>query len=125
MEESHEKRGVQNPRIIDLITPDSESGEIVLMILERRPWGEDPNQLYQLEDKLNAYLGYVLDNFLTRDYPQYAEMPVRVQLECAYQPGAGEEEFLAAATRFCVSQGIRFAVNVVDDPFGPALSWEG
>jgi hypothetical protein len=47
--EKREPRGVHNPRVIDLITPDPSSGEVVLVMLEERPWQSDPDQLRQLE----------------------------------------------------------------------------
>ena len=67
-----ELRGVSNPRVVDLVGLDRETGEVMLLMLEERPWGSDPAQLRQLEAKLNSYLSYVLDGFLAEQYPQYA-----------------------------------------------------
>ena len=123
-EPPHEKRGVENPRVVDLILPDPERGEVVLKILEPRPWGSDPRQLHQLEDKLNAYFGYVLDGFLVEQYPQYEGVNVRIQLECAEPPGDFEREFLDAAMFFSARHDVRLVVRVVDDPLGPPPPWE-
>ena len=79
---SEMQRGVENPDIIDLITPDPTSGEVVLLIIEERPWGSDKNQLVQFDEKLNRYLAYILDGFLGRQYPQYENTPVRIQIDC-------------------------------------------
>ena len=56
MEEQREARGVHNPKVVDLIRLDSERGEVVLLMLEQRPWGSTPDQLRQLEAKFNGYL---------------------------------------------------------------------
>ncbi len=80
-------RGVHNPKVVDLVAEDPESGEIVLTILEQRAWGADPQQLHQLQDKLNSYLGYALDGYLARDYPDYGGRPVRFELVCSEAPG--------------------------------------
>jgi hypothetical protein len=122
--EEPERRGVANPRIIDLITPDRERGEVVLKILEPRPWGAVDRQLHQLEDKLNAYFGYVLDGFLERQYPQYREMSVRIRLECVEEPGEAETPFLAAARRFSEAHGLRFDLEVVEDTSRWRAPWE-
>lgn len=122
--EEPERRGVANPRIIDLITPDRDRGEVVLKIFEPRPWGAVDRQLHQLEDKLNAYFGYVLDGFLAEQYPRYREMPVRIRLECVEEPGEAEKPFLAAARRFSESQGLRFEVEVVEDTRHWRAPWE-
>lgn len=124
-ETAYERRGVVNPRIIDLITCDRETGHVVLKIFEPRPWGAVTRQLHQLEDKLNAYFGYVLDGFLAEQYPQYRDRPVRIHLECVAEPGEGELPFLAAATRFAEAHGLGFGVEVVKDTSRWRAPWEG
>ncbi len=113
-EEPRQQRGVHNARVIDLITSDSESGEVVLVMLEERPWGSDPLQLRQLEEKFNSYLGYVLDGHMAKQYPQYEKLRVRFQLDCAAPPRAEEQPFLTAVRNFAASEKIRFVVNVIE-----------
>jgi len=115
MSEPIEERGVQNPRVVDLISQDGETGEVVLTMLELRPWGSAPDQIRQVEDKFNSYLGYVLAGYLEREYPQYAGLPVVFRLDCAQAPGPQERAFLAAATRFAAGEKIRFVVRVPED----------
>lgn len=105
-------RGVHNPRVVDLITSDSESGEVVLVMIEGRPWGADPDQLRQIQEKFNAYLGYVQGRYLARDYPQYVGLRVRIQLDCAGAPREADHPFLNAMRNFSESEGIRFVLNV-------------
>jgi len=124
--ESYEPRGVENPRIVDLIAPDPVEGEVVLAILEGRLWTGGRAQLEQHEEKLNSYFAYVLDGHLAKQYPQYRDLPVRIELRCAEAPGEPERPFLAAAARFAASQGMRFVVEVDPDPFGRSpVPWEG
>ncbi len=108
-----EPRGVANPRVVDLIGLDSDSDEVYLVMLEERPWGADPEQLRQLENKFNAYLGYLLDGYLAREYPQYEGKRVRFQLDCASAPEGEAIAFLNGARNFAAGEGIRFVVNVV------------
>jgi len=112
MSERLEERGVHNPRVVDLIFRDSETGEVVLTMQETRPWGSVPDQIKQVEDKFNSYLGYVLAGYLEREYPQYAGLPVVFRLDCAETPGDRESAFLAAATKFAAGEKIRFVVRV-------------
>ena len=106
-----ELRGVSNPHVVDLVALDRETGEVMLLMLEERPFGSDPAQLRQLEGKLNSYLSYVLDGFLAEQYPQYAGLRVRFQLDCATPPREEERPFLTAARNFAAAEGIRFVVN--------------
>jgi hypothetical protein len=120
----YERRGVDNPRIVDLITVDPTRDEVVLAILEPRPWSGGDEQLRQLEDKLNAYYGYVLDGFLARDYPDYDGMPVAIRLDCAADPGPEQRPFMAAAAHFSAAHGLRFEIRVVADPLAARAPWE-
>ena len=108
-----EPRGVANPRVVDLIGLDAERDEVYLLMLEKRPWGADPEQLRQLEDKFNAYLGYVQGGYLAREYPQYEGKRVRFQLDCATAPEGEAKAFLNGARNFAEVEGIRFIVNVI------------
>jgi hypothetical protein len=113
MEEQREPRGVHNPRVIDLVTDDAASGEVVLVMLEERPWQSAPEQLRQLEAKFNAYLEYVLGGHLARQYPQYAARRVRFQLDCAENPRPADGAFFTAMRNFAAAEDIRLVVSVM------------
>jgi hypothetical protein len=108
-----EPRGVFNPRVVDLIHEDAASDEVVLVMLEERPWGSDPQQLRQLEAKFNAYLSYVLGGYLVAHYPAYAERGVRFQLDCVENPRGEDQAFFTAMSNFAAGEGIRWVVRVV------------
>lgn len=105
------RRGVENPGVVDLISRDDDTGEVVLTIVEERAWGSVRTQLPELQDKLNSYLGYVLDGFLVKEYPQYEEHPVRFELDCAAEPRAEEQGFMTAFRNYADTQGIRFVIR--------------
>jgi hypothetical protein len=109
-----EGRGVENPKVVDLISRDADSGAVVLAMLERRPWGAAPDQIKQIQDKFNSYLAYVVAGHLEREYPQYAGAPVVFRLECAQPPGRQESAFLDAVTNFAESENICFVVEVAN-----------
>jgi hypothetical protein len=108
-----ESRGVHNPRVVDLIRLDAESGEVVLLMVEERAWGTVPEQFEQLEDKFNSYLSYVLGGHLVEEYPQYAGKRVRFELECVGTPGSRELGLLTAMRNFAEGENLGFSVNVL------------
>jgi hypothetical protein len=116
MEDERERRGVDNPRVVDLVTEDETTGEVVLVMLEQRPWGSQPEQLRQLEAKFNSYLEYVLGGHLAAHYPQYAEKPVRFQLDCAANPRPEDRPFFTAMSNFAAAERIRLVVAVMQSP---------
>jgi hypothetical protein len=105
--------GVQNPAVIDLITLDRASDTVVLVMTERRPWSASAEQVKQIEEKLNRYMGYVLDGFLAQQYPQYLGKSVQIRLDCAEQPHGEAVRFVEAMTHASESHGIRFTVAVL------------
>jgi hypothetical protein len=104
--------GVQNAKIVDLIEVDPTSGEVVLVMIERRPWGADPRQFQQIEEKINRYLGYALDGHLAEHYPRYLGKPVRIRLDCAEAPSGESARFVAAAEHAAAAHGGAFGARV-------------
>ena len=112
-EEAREPRGVHNPRVVDLVRLDTESDEVVLVMVEERAWGTAPEQFEQLEEKFNSYLSYVLGGHLVEEYPQYAGKRVCFELECAGTPASRELGLLTAMRNFAESEKLGFRVRVV------------
>jgi hypothetical protein len=102
--------GVQNPAVVDLVTLDKASDTVVLVMVERRPWGAPREQFKQIEEKLNRYMGYVLDGFLAEQYPQYSGKSVQIRLDCAEAPHGEAVRFVAAMTHATESHGIHFSI---------------
>lgn len=113
-----ELKGTEHAGVIDLLGFHHASGEVVLTMVETRPWAEGSPQLYQLQEKLNAYLSFILDGEMLEAYPQFAGKPVRVRLECATPPGPGEMAFLQHVHEQTGLQGIAFEVDVVGTACG-------
>ncbi len=104
--------GVQNAKIVDRIEVDPVSGEVVLGMIERRPWGADPRQFQQIEEKINRYLGYALDGHLAEQYPQYQGKQIRIRLDCAEAPAGEALRFVAAAEHATSTHGVAFDAKV-------------
>jgi hypothetical protein len=108
--------GVENPMIMDLISADAASGKVVLAMFERRAWGASPLQFRQIEEKINRYLGYVLDGFLAEQYPKYIGKRVQIRLDCAQAPHGTAVDFVQAAQQAIETHGLEFVVNVTPPP---------
>lgn len=104
--------GVENATLVDLIEVDPVSADVVLVMIERRPWGADPRQLGQIEEKINRYLGYALDGHLAEHYPQYQGKRVAIRLDCAAAPTGESLRFVAAAEHAMSAHGVGFVVKV-------------
>lgn len=108
--------GVENPKLLDLIAVDSATGDVVLAMVERRPWAATPGdlagQLRQIEEKINRYMGYALDGFLVQHHPELADKRVVMRLDCREPPAGDAALFVAAARQAAQAHGMDFLVNV-------------
>ncbi len=114
MEDEREERGVHNARVVDLISYDRDRDEVVLLMVEERPWETAEEQPRQLEDKFNGYVTYGLDGHLSQQCPEYTEKDVCFRLDCATSPRGEVQRMLPSMQNFAESEKIRFVVHVID-----------
>jgi hypothetical protein len=110
--------GVENPQVLDLITTDPATGDVELVMIERRPWGAHALQFKQIEEKINRYMAYALDGFLAEQHPQYVGRRVRLRLDCAQEPTGEAGRFVAAAQHSTRAHGLDLIVQVVPPATG-------
>ncbi len=109
------QRGVEFPHVIDVIAHDSKTDEVTLVMLEARPWDGSEQRLYQLQEKINAYLSFALDGEMQEAYPQFKGKSVRLQLDCVGMPDSGVVEFLGMVREQIGFQGINLEVRVTGE----------
>jgi hypothetical protein len=107
--------GVEDPDAVDLVALDSEGGRCLVVMLETRPWGSDPEQGAQLKAKINAYAGWILDGSLLDAYPDAAGTAVVVRLDCPSPPTGPYAAITVLAGRALGELGIGFEVFVSGD----------
>ena len=108
--------GVENPRGLDALAFDGETGEAVLIMVEPRPWDGSEQRLFQLQEKVNSYLSFALDGEMTDAFPHLAGKPVRLQLDCAVAPDSMTEHFITAVREHIALQDMKFTVRLVGEP---------
>jgi hypothetical protein len=99
--------------VIDLVTHDPKTDEYALIMVEDRPWQNTPEQLGQLRAKINNYAMFALDEGLIRTYPEAADRPLRLQLDCIEAPTGEAAQIVALATERLDEHRIRFVINVL------------
>lgn len=105
--------GLENPGIIDGIGEDTTTGTAVLIISENRPWTGDDRQLFQLQEKLNAYVSFALDGEMTEAYPSLVGKPLRIEIRGVNIPDARTAGFMQAVHDQLALQEIGFEVRVL------------
>ena len=84
-------------------------------MLEPRPWDGSQLRLFQLQEKINAYLSFMLDGEMAEAYPQFTGKKLRLQLDCAGMPDSDVVGFLSAVREQIAFQEINLEVRVMGD----------
>ena len=77
--------GVRDTKVIDLVG-EGPDGEVIMFIVEERPWDASPAQVDDPREKLISYAGFIAEGSLVRQYPDLEGRSVRIQLDCPEQP---------------------------------------
>lgn len=104
--------GLDDPAVIDAVTQTAE-GEVVLIISHDRPWSDSDDELAQLGEKINNYAFFVLDEGFVTTYPDAADRPKRVQVDCLATPTPRVAALLGQAEAALRSYGIGLSVNLL------------
>ncbi|MBV9009433.1 MAG: hypothetical protein JO354_09760 [Verrucomicrobia bacterium] len=104
--------GIHNPAVIDLFAVDSKTGEVLLVMNETRAWDGGDEQLFQLQEKFNAYTSFILDGEMATSHPELAGRPVRIELRSAEMPSARAVALLATIHDQLELQEIKLEVIV-------------
>ena len=107
-------KGVAHPGVLDAFAYDGRRDTLVLAMYETREWTGGEPQLFQLQEKLNAYASFILDGEMTESFPQYADRPVEIQLRTKHEPDGVALRLLASAREQLALQQIRLEVILVD-----------
>ena len=105
-------RGLEHAGVIDALMLDAKSGEVWLVMIERRPWTHGEEQLFQLQEKLNAYVSFALDGEMAEAYPEHASKVVRLILDTTHPPGEEAVKFLALVREQIAFQAIELEVRI-------------
>lgn len=105
--------GIENPRVVDLVTYDARTGEYVLIMTEERQWDGSADRVLQLQQKINNYLSFALDGQMAREYPESAGKPVRLQLDCIAEPDADSARSIELVSERLKLDGIDLVVNLI------------
>ncbi len=112
--EKTEPSGLARADVIDLFAHDPKSDEVLLAMFEGRPWDDSDLQLFQLQEKFNAYVSFLLDGELAEAHPALAGKNARIELRCAEMPEGRALDLLNAIHDQLALQEIRVEVIVED-----------
>src|SRR5579864_8061411 len=73
---------------IDMIAHDPKKNEAVLVMNEAEPWNGSDGRLFQLQERFNTYVSFLLDGEFAEWDPKLAQKRARIEVRCAHMPDA-------------------------------------
>jgi hypothetical protein len=111
--------GIERTGMLDAFAHDTREDVLVLAMFETRVWEHGEKQLYQLQEKLNAYVSFILDGELKDSFPHLVGKPVRIELRTSFEPPRRAMEFLGRARDQLALQEIGLEVVLIgEQPVG-------
>ena len=105
---------LEKTNVIDAMGIDESSGRLVMVIRQEEPWTGAKQQLFLLQEKLNAYLSFALDGEMAETNPEFAERPLALLIESATQPDSRTLHLLGRIREQIAFQDIMLDVHVRD-----------
>jgi uncharacterized protein DUF6572 len=108
--------------VIDVIAEDPKTCEAVLVMNEPNEWNGSDEQLLALQERLNAYVSFLLDGEMAETHPELAGKRARIELRCAHMPDANALELLGLIHDQLAFQEVRLEVVITNDPPSPKVA---
>lgn len=103
---------VEQPGVIDAIGIEDETGIVVLTITDHLNWKDAEEHLFILQDKINAYLGFVESGEIIDKYPDAEGKPVRIDVFFKYKKLPEEAlSFLEGANKVAAQLNVSIAAT--------------
>ena len=81
--------------VIDMIAHDAKTDEAVLVMNEAQPWNGSDEQLFELQERFNAYVSFLLDGEFAEWHPELAKKRARIEMRCTHMPDNRAIDLLA------------------------------
>ena len=72
--------------VIDMIAHDAKTDEAVLVMNQPQLWNGSDEQLFQLQERFNVYVSFLLDGEFAEWHPELAQKRARIEVRCAHMP---------------------------------------
>lgn len=112
---SSSSSGLEQTGTLDAFVHDKQNDLLILAMFELRPWDQGELQLFQLQEKLNAYLSFVLDGEMEETFPHLKGKPVRIELRSLHEPSEQALGFLERAQQQLSHQQIELQVVHIEE----------
>jgi len=108
---------VEQLNVVDVISTDKESGEVILTISDHLDWSNTVAHQTALHEKFNKYLAFVESGEILTRYPDARNRPVVIKVVFKHKPDPEALRFLARAKEVIESAGYSLRSEIFAESF--------
>lgn len=103
---------IEQVNTVDVIRVDKSTGEVVMTMVDHLPWNNDEPEtehehMLLLQEKLDAYLGFIESGEILKSYPISQGKKVRIEVIGKYQLSTHAEKFFSRARGIVQDAGVK------------------
>jgi hypothetical protein len=103
---------IEDPTAVDLVVA-RRDGSVVLSMFEERPWDGSDKRVRELEEKVNAYLTFVLDGHMQRQHPDLEPSQITIRLDYLSRMDERTRSLLPGIEATLKEYGIDFSIHLL------------
>lgn len=105
---------VEQTNVVDFISTELNSGEVVLTISDHLEWDAEGEHLLLLQEKLNTYLAFLESGEIFESYPNARNKTISINIVCKYSPDQSATKFFAIAEEIVKGAGFGLSWEVLE-----------
>jgi hypothetical protein len=103
---------VHESNIIDFVSS-GKDGTVTLSVADHLAWEDEPDHLYQLQEKLNCYMKFINNGELAEKFPEAADLRPLIKVHFIHPPTATAKEFLSKVNSLIEAEGVSFTYDIL------------
>lgn len=104
---------VDDAGVIDMISRENASDEVVLTVSDHLSWADTPGHLFVLQEKLNTYLAFIESGEIDSAFEAAQGRKVRIDVGLAEKPNKEAERFFEEIAKTLGRADIGFRYFIV------------
>lgn len=101
--------------VIDIITVDSSTDDVVLVISDHLPFEGNDEHLFVLQEKINTYLSFVESGEMLESFPTAKGRPIVITVICKFAPSHLAKKFFEKVEAIVREAGFSFSYQVTPE----------
>lgn len=98
---------LHQPKIVDAIGIEKDTGIVILTIVDSWDWVDEKRHLLALQEKLNAYFNFIESGEICESYPKAAGRKIIIDVIGRFPVPESAASFFAKANQACTDLGVQ------------------